>query len=185
VDSHDVRAVQNRDGDGRSRGIRCLAVRDVAEKRLAGRSDQNGVIQFRQPVQVRQNLRILLLALSETQAGIYHNPSLFHSGPPGPTGSRLQILRHGSHHIGQPRQLAPRLRSAAHVVENQPNIVLGSHLRQVGVEGQTTGVVENFDSILQRTLGNLRFIRVERQGDRQFFFEQFQNRQQPLPLFIR
>jgi hypothetical protein len=71
------------------------------------------------------------------------------------------------------------------VVQNQPNIVLGSHLRQVGVEGQATGVVENFDSILQRTLGNLGFIRVERQGNGQFFFEQFQNRQQPLPLFIR
>jgi hypothetical protein len=154
-------AVHHRHSHRRSRCECRLALGRMAQKRLARWPHQNRKIQLGQPLKVRQNLRVLFPPLPESQPRVHHNPVLLHARAPCTVHRRLQVFLHRRHHVGKRRLLRPRFRRAPHVVQDQPGITFGRHLRQVCVERQPARIVKNRHSELQRTLGNLRFICIE------------------------
>ncbi len=73
----------------------------------------------------------------------------------------------------------------AHVIQNQAGISHGGHFSEVRIEGQAAGIVEDLDAVLQRSLGDFRFISIERERGSQISSQAFQNGNQPLPLLVR
>ncbi|MDQ1471486.1 MAG: hypothetical protein QOJ99_2966 [Bryobacterales bacterium] len=178
--------VQNSRCHRGSRGENDLpAVARVDQEALARGRRQHRIIQFRETRQLGQDFRILLFALSETQAGIHYDTVLFHAGPPRPAGGGIQVFHHTPGHIRQRRQTAPGLRSATHVVQNQPGIPVCGHFRQPGVERQPTRVVQNLDAILQRPLRDFRLVRIQRKRYAHVSAQPPEHWHQPLPFLIR
>src|ERR1700747_1010822 len=85
----------------------------------------------------------------------------------------LEIDTDRSHQILHGRQLRPRFRPAAHMIDDQSSIVLRHALRKMQIEKNSARVIYDFRSMLERLFGDSRFIRVNRNRDAQLIFESF------------
>jgi hypothetical protein len=195
MDSHHVRAGEYRGGHrGSGRELGCcvdavfilifiLVDRRLRQERLAGGPHQDGILQLRQIGQASQNFRILLFALSKTQAGVDDNRKPVHTGASGAADGGVEIFRDGQHDIRDGTQLAPSLRCAAHVVENQAGIVLNDSLCQQRIPREAAGVVDDFSAMLNGQFRHFGFVGVHRNWNAECAFQTLQHRNQAANLF--
>jgi hypothetical protein len=179
-----VRAVQRRRGNGGSGGKRRIGLGRLSEKGFPRRPHQNRVIEHGQLLQMRQKFGVLFLALAESEPRVDHDAGLIHTGVAGAAHGSVEFLRHGANRILHGRQFGPGFGLPAHVVENQTGVSVGGNFGQPGVEGQSAGVVEDFDAVFESPFGYLSLIGIERKGRAQIAAQAFQDRDQTPPFFI-
>ena len=76
----------------------------------------------------------------------------------------FQFRKERTHHVLHRTEPRPRLRSSAHVIQNQSGVVLHDGLYEVGFPCQGGNVVDNGRAVLQSLFSDLYFVRVN--GDR-------------------
>ena len=74
---------------------------------------------------------------------------------------------------------------AAHVIQDQAGVVVGDDPRELRLDREAGGIVDDFHAEFQRALGDLGLIRVHRDRDRQPVFQALQHRDQAAELFGR
>jgi len=176
---HDVRAIQDagRHGCcGRELLARCVILR---EKLFAGRANHDRPAERLQFSQSRDQFRILLPPLAEAEPWINHDSLRVHAIPLRPVDGCVEFRRHRACHVLHRRQFGPHIGSAPHVVQDQAGIAVRSRPRQLHVERQSAGVVDDLNAILHcfRCHGGL--VGVHRQGHAEMPFEPLQHWNQP------
>jgi hypothetical protein len=78
----------------------------------------------------------------------------------------VELHGDGGDRILEGRQLGPRLRRAAHVIQNEPRVDLHHGAHQIGVGGQPGGIVDDIGAQLQRLRSDTGFVRVHGKRNR-------------------
>ena len=141
---------------------------------LARRTHHQRQLQPRQLVQPRQDLRILLFAFAETRARIDHDAAPLDTSAHRAMHRRIQLSRDRRQRILERRQLGPRLRHAAHMIDDQPGVGLPRRARQFRIDGQPAGVVDDIRAQLQRFFRDPGFISVHANRDGQLVAQPLQ-----------
>jgi hypothetical protein len=102
-----------------------------------------------------ENLGVLFLAFAEPEPRIDHDAPALNSGMTRPADSRIQIARDGADYVLHRGQFRPGFRRAPHVVQDEPGVAVHCNSREIRIERKSARIVEDFDSVLERSLGDL------------------------------
>jgi hypothetical protein len=170
---------------GRRRPKERPAFRGLRQKRFPRRTHQDRIIKFRQRIEVRQNLRVLFLALPEPDPRIDDDARPVDPRVTRPARRSFELARDRPHRILHRRQLRPCFRLPAHMIQDEPGVSTGGSFRQRRVESQSARIVDDFDPVLHGPLGDFRLVRVKRERHAKVAAQALQDRNQPLPFLIR
>ncbi len=98
-------------------------------------------------------------------------------------GGGVQLGADGANEIFERRQLGPSFRRATHVIQNQAGVGVGDFFGEVRIEGEGAGVVDDFDSELEGFFGDVCFIGIDGDGNRQFPFQPLEDRDEAAEFF--
>ena len=183
MNPHNVCAVKNGRRHGRGGSEFGFDGGFSGQKMFARRPHHDRQIENGELVQAPQDLRILLLALAEPEARVDHDPFALQALPHRAVHGRVELHRQIGHRIFERRQLGPRLRRAAHVVQDQPGVGLNDRARELRVRRQAGRIVDDIGAQLQRLGRHARLIGIHRKRNRQPSLQTLQNRNQP-PQFL-
>jgi hypothetical protein len=141
------------------------------EERLARWTYEERVFELGQIGQAGQDLRVLFLALAESEAGVEDDREAVYTGAASAADGGVEILGDGEHHVGDGTELAPGFGGAAHVIEDEAGVILDDGFRQKRIPGEAAGVVDNFGAVFNGEFGYFGFIGIDRDGDAEFAFE--------------
>ncbi len=184
MNPNDVRATQDRRCDGCGSGESRLFFGAACNKGLARRAHQHRILQGAQFTQAGENFRVLFLAFAEAQTRIHHNPRPLHARALRPVSRSFQVATNCAHKVRQWAQLAPGLRSTAHMVQHKARIRLRHHFGQIRIESEAAGIVDDLNAIFKCTFGGFPFVGIEGNRHAKLIFQAFQNRHQAAPLFF-
>ena len=184
MNPNDVRATEDCRCDGRGSSESRLFFSATGNKGFARRAHQHRILQSAQFAQASENFRVLFLAFAEAQTRIHHDPRPLHARALCPVRRGFQITTNRPHKVRQRAQLAPGLRSTAHVVQHKARIRLRHHFGQIRIEGEAAGIVNNLNPIFKSTFGGFPFVGIKGNGHAKLVLQTFQYRHQPAPLFF-
>jgi hypothetical protein len=180
VDPHDVSASEDSRRDGRrSRALKQRLNRrfgGLRQKRLARGTYGDWKLQGRQLIEPRQDFRVLLPALSESEARVNRDSGAFYARPYGAMQRSIQIVPDGSNDIFERWKLGPSFRRSAHMVYYQRRIATGRDARELCIKSEARGIVDDLGAMLQSLFRDSRFVGIHRDWDRQFTSQPFQYR---------
>ena len=116
MDADNVCAIHDRHCHCSSRGVTQFLLAQSQQEGLPRRAHHHGIIERHQATQLRNDLGILFLTLTEAQARIERNAVLLHACHASPACHRFQFADHRSGYVRNRPQPTPRLGSAPHVV---------------------------------------------------------------------
>ena len=128
---------------------------------------------------------VLISALAESQSGVEYDARFVDAAVARAAGRGVKIAHNCRHRIGQRTQLSPRFGTPAHVVQNQPRVMIRHHPRQLRFERQSGRIVDNLRPQLDRALGHIGLVGIDRNRNRQPVFEPLQHRRETAQLFVR
>ena len=134
---------------------------------------------------MRDDFRVLFLALAKTKAGIEHNPGAINASMPSTVGGGFEFASNGLRSVRQGAESGPCFRLPPHVIQDQTGIAVGGHFRDLGIESETARVVDYIDAEFEGALRDLRLVGIERKWDLQFVAQALEHRYEALPFFVR
>jgi len=152
VDAHDVSASQDSRRDGR-RGCALQKrlnrrFRGLRQKRLARRAYCDRKLQGRQLVEPRQNFRVLLASLSESEARVDRDAGAFYARPYGTMHRGIQIVPYCSNDVFERWKLGPSFRRSAHMIYDQRCILGRGDPRELCIKGEAGRIVNDLGAML-------------------------------------
>jgi hypothetical protein len=185
VNPHDMRAGHDGRGDGRGGRELRFVVGGLSEERLARGADQHRQFELRHLSEARDDLRILLAALAETDAGIDDDAKSIDAGVTCATHGSVEILDDRPHDVGHRTERRPGFRTAAHVIENDPGVELNDGFDELRIEGEAAGIVDDFGTKFQGSFGGFGLVGIDRDGDAELLAQALENGDDAAEFFFR
>src|SRR5665213_4360974 len=91
---------------------------------------------------------------------------------------RVEFLHDSLHYVLERRQLGPGFGRTAHMVQDQARVELRHGARQVGIDGQRAGIVNDVRAQLQSLLRDRRLVGIHRYRNRELVAQALEHRDQ-------